>query len=728
MSFAIDYVIQQRYRINGVLGRGGMGVVYEAYDLVLQRSVAIKVLPTQLTVDPEFVSRFQQEAITAANLRHPYIVTVHDVGQEDGEYFIIMEYVKGETLEQYLASHGPLSPIQVGKVIHEISSALDHAHGKDIVHRDIKPSNIMKDVNDHAVLMDFGLVRAGEGFGPTRNATIMGTPEYMAPEQILGQTIDRRTDIYALGVVAYEMLSGRTPFAQTTPLATAHAHAYDPPPALRSIANHISEQIEAVVMQALAKDPSQRYQTAGDFSDDLAQALQGSAFPSKLIKNSLSLSPSSGMISKQAAQSAVNAAEHGNGDKNNHSKPFVLWAVGIIVTVLLISFSLMRQFDFDLNKVNTATPLNAIVIDSSMTTPMVSPLVEDIQKASSTPTLTERSIVKKTVFSILPPSPPLSYTTAIFQWQPVAALDEDFSDPSSEWSDFSDATSRWEVKDGSYLLTITQANTMIWLQRGFETGDFYLSVDLRAAPDTVNEANSIHQGVLIRYLGPDKFYRLDYQPGKGLEFSKRIGGDDVVLMSRVAITDDAGSLRLGVKAEKNQIQIFANEQLIGEINDSALTRGDLALYGISGQRLPTRLIFDEFHFTPAATEAISLSLRPYQMRDGLWSIYIPETWVSGEDPLGTTFESPDRLARIVVFPVQDTQMEDKPIDVVRKALAQAQTLYPDFRVVSGKASQLAGFPAFDQNLSGEVLGIPVTARLTGVNVGGRGYALVMVAP
>ena len=148
-----------------------------------------------------------------------------------------------------------------------------------LFHRDVKPSNIMLDVQDRAVLMDFGLVRSGEGFGPTRSSMVIGTPEYMAPEQVLGQAIDRRTDIYALGVVIYEMLSGKTPFAHTTPFATAHAHAYEAPPLLRTLNSAVPKSVEAVVTKALAKDPAYRYQNAGDLAHDFSKAIGGTMPP-----------------------------------------------------------------------------------------------------------------------------------------------------------------------------------------------------------------------------------------------------------------------------------------------------------------------------------------------------------------------------------------------------------------------------------------------------------------
>ena len=274
MPLSPGQTLKQRYQIQSTLGRGGMGVDYQAYDHVLQRTVAIKVLPPRPTVDVEFVTRFQREVMASANLRHPNIMTVYDVGQQDGEYFIIMEYLNGTTLKQWLAQHGPMPAAQASQVVDQIASALDYAHARGIIHRDVKPSNIMLDSYESAVLMDFGLVRAGEGFGPTRS-TVVGTPEYMAPEQALGRPVDGRTDIYSLGVVIYEMLSGHVPFARSTPIAIAHAHVYDLPPPLREGRPDLPKSVESVVFKALAKRAEDRYNRAGDLARDLAAAVSG---------------------------------------------------------------------------------------------------------------------------------------------------------------------------------------------------------------------------------------------------------------------------------------------------------------------------------------------------------------------------------------------------------------------------------------------------------------------
>jgi eukaryotic-like serine/threonine-protein kinase len=280
MESLIGQLLGGKYEIRSEIGRGGMGVVYYGYDTMLQRAVAIKVLPSALTYDRQFVERFRQEAVAAASLHHPGIVTIHDVGEtvlpEQGQariYFIVMQYLEGTTLDQLLQSRGPLALQQANHLVRQVGDALDYAHQRGMIHRDIKPSNIMVSPDGHATLMDFGLVRAGEGAGLTRTGVVVGTPEYMAPEQAMGEPVDARTDIYSFGVVIYRVLTGHVPFAKSNSMATVYAHVHEPPPPLRQTRPEIPKAVEAVVLKTLAKAPSERYQRAGLLADDFAVAI-----------------------------------------------------------------------------------------------------------------------------------------------------------------------------------------------------------------------------------------------------------------------------------------------------------------------------------------------------------------------------------------------------------------------------------------------------------------------
>ena len=201
-----------RYQVVEELGRGGMGVVYRAYQPSLNRHVAIKVLPPQLSLDQQLVGRFQREARAAANLRHPNIVVIYDVGEEKGIHYIVMEYLEGRTLKQLVEEEGPLHPKRAAHIVEQVAAALDYAHQRGFVHRDVKPANIFVGPGDHVTLTDFGIAKAAsETQQLTRTGTLMGTPEYMAPEQATGGEVDHRTDLYALGVVLYQMLTGHVP-------------------------------------------------------------------------------------------------------------------------------------------------------------------------------------------------------------------------------------------------------------------------------------------------------------------------------------------------------------------------------------------------------------------------------------------------------------------------------------------------------------------------------------
>ena len=263
------------YQIVEEIGRGGMAVVYRAYQPSLNRDVAIKVLPPQLTFDQRFVERFQREARAAAGLRHPHIIVVHDVGEQDGLYYIVMEYLEGQTLRQLVEREGPLAPDRAAGMIEQVASALDYAHQRGFVHRDVKPSNIFVREGDQATLTDFGIAKAARGTQLTGTGMLIGTPEYMSPEQAQGEEVGPSTDIYALGVMAYQMLTGRVPFRGTTPHATLHAVIYQPPVPPRQINPGLSPAIDTVLLKALAKQPEARFRTGAEMAAALQRAGSG---------------------------------------------------------------------------------------------------------------------------------------------------------------------------------------------------------------------------------------------------------------------------------------------------------------------------------------------------------------------------------------------------------------------------------------------------------------------
>ncbi len=259
-----------RYLVQEEIGRGGMARVYRAFDTSLQRTVALKVLAPHLALDPEFSRRFEREAVTVANLRHPNIVTVYDVGESNGLRYIAMEYVRGRTLHAIIHERGALGLAIAISIVTPVAAALDHAHAQGAVHRDIKPHNILIDIEGRVLLTDFGIAQAPEGSGErlTRTGMFMGTPEYISPEQASAQRVDGRSDLYSLAVATYEMITGMVPFSGATPqLIIAHVQSLPPPPS--SIDPQQPRELDLVLARALAKRSEQRFGSGAAFVEAL---------------------------------------------------------------------------------------------------------------------------------------------------------------------------------------------------------------------------------------------------------------------------------------------------------------------------------------------------------------------------------------------------------------------------------------------------------------------------
>lgn len=265
------------YRVMGPLGRGGMAAVYRAFQPGVDRYVALKILPREHADDPQFVARFQREARVIASLEHPNIVPVYDFGEDQGFTYLAMRFVEGGTLADLMESARLTMP-QICKVVGQVGEALSYAHRRGVTHRDVKPTNVLIEATGNALLSDFGLAKIVEASVQlTATGGILGTPAYMSPEQALGRASDGRSDLYALGVILFELTTGRLPFSAETPVAVLMKHLHDPLPLPRSLNPDIPEPVEAVILKALAKDPEDRQACASDLVAALRASVPGLA-------------------------------------------------------------------------------------------------------------------------------------------------------------------------------------------------------------------------------------------------------------------------------------------------------------------------------------------------------------------------------------------------------------------------------------------------------------------
>ncbi|HYH48351.1 MAG TPA: Stk1 family PASTA domain-containing Ser/Thr kinase, partial [Acidimicrobiia bacterium] len=337
------------------LARGGMAEVYLAHDQLLDRRVALKVLFPEFARDPAFVQRFRREAQAAANLNHPNIVAVFDWGEEDGTYFIVMEYVEGRSLREAIQSDGPLYPNLAADLASDIAGALGFAHRSGVVHRDVKPGNILLTPQGQVKVTDFGIARAaGTSEGLTQTGSVMGTATYFSPEQAQGLPVDARSDVYSLGIVLYEMVCGVPPFSGESPISVAYKHVREEPPRPTVVNPDVPVALENIILTAMAKGPESRYDSADDMRADLARFRRGeqtTSVPMTAVPvsgaDATVVNPQMDKVYERTAVGTVVPSPTIPTAPRRSAAPFVLVLVALLAVLLGLGYLLARQLSGD---------------------------------------------------------------------------------------------------------------------------------------------------------------------------------------------------------------------------------------------------------------------------------------------------------------------------------------------------------------------------------------------
>jgi predicted Ser/Thr protein kinase len=579
------------YRVIEQVGVGGMATVYKAYQPSMDRYVAIKILPHYLSQDPEFVKRFQREARAIARLEHAHILPVHDYGEYEGIAYIVMRYVEAGTLKDRMAQ-GQLPLDEIDRLIEQIGGALDYAHRLGVIHRDIKPGNVLLDTQGDTYLSDFGLARMMEATQQlTASGVGVGTPAYMSPEQGQGVKVDHRSDIYSLGVILYEMVTGRVPYEAETPMAVVIKHITDPLPLPRTVKPDVPEPIERVILRALAKDPAHRYQTAGEFVQALAVAVRKVSVP-------------------EAARPVVaEAAPTRREDVSLVTRVGRLWEqprgkvalVGSGLAIVLLLGLLLSRLPGSIAIVGsgvTPTGTTAAIAQAATLTSAIAQATATsvVSKPTNTPGPTRTSAPTRTP---APTSTPTTHPARTFAEPILAAIadrppdfEDDFSTGGHGWR----SCESYRIENGSLEISVPEGETFGGAQHSqMWASDFVFQMDARA--DVLERDSNV--GILLRenilFGGSYSVSLFPQLRGRWMIYD-HVDGTDLAQGSAPDVVAMGQWMKVVIIARGSQFAVFVNDQPIDYFVDDTIPDGQNALSASGGGGGRADVKFDNVKF------------------------------------------------------------------------------------------------------------------------------------
>lgn len=565
------------YKIVAQLGQGGMASVYRGYQEAIDRSVAIKIMPAELLHDPNFIKRFTMEARTLAKLSHPNILPLYDFGEANGVPYIIMPLMSGGTLVERIR-RGPMPPAEIARILVPVADALNYAHDEGLLHRDIKPNNILFDARDTPVVADFGIAKYLESASSLTGTGIIGTPDYMSPEQARGEQLDRRADVYSLAVVAYQMLTGQSLFKATTPMGVIFKHVSEMPRPIRELRPDAPPAVEAVVMKSLAKSAAERHQTTVEFARAFSAAVEPAT-----RRAPPSVAPTVRPAVPDAASSVTRIEPYSPvTQRQPQPQPLVqqkrggaatwLIVVGVIVVVALcVTFGVVGVGGLGLLGLGSA----AATAEAATATAQV---------ATGTAAARQTSIAQEaTATAQVVEATQAALAANISRWTSWPVLySDDFTSDTRRWTtgpfDGERASGRQSIAGGVYLWDVN-SKSGVHLRGDVEktgpVGDFYISVEARLA-DGPSDAD---YGLVLRRVDSSFYYFSVAASGDYYSFSVLQNGTWTTLIewTKTGALSTSEPNRLTVIGEGARFYFFINNELIAEYEDSRLPSGEIGL-------------------------------------------------------------------------------------------------------------------------------------------------------